>query len=87
MRLCVCVYLCGYLTGSLGLVEVLEGISVIRDITDPYDINSQQRFELEALMGNTKRNKIFEKNATAKGVAKARPTDSRDVRTRWIKAK
>jgi hypothetical protein len=38
-------------------------------------------------MGNLKRNKIFEKNATRKDVPKPRPNDNRDVRARWIKAK
>jgi hypothetical protein len=67
--------------------EILEGISVIRDIREPWDISPQQRFELEALMGNAKRNKIFEKNATRKDLVKPRPGDSKDTRMRWIKAK
>ncbi len=67
--------------------ELLEGISTIKDIKEPWDISPQQRFELESLMGNLKRNKIFEKNATRKDVPKPKPNDNREVRARWIKAK
>lgn len=58
-----------------------------QDIKEPWDIAPQERFELESRMGNVKRNKIFEKNASRKDVQKPRPGDSRDVRARWIKAK
>lgn len=67
--------------------ELLPGISIIRSIKDPWDISAQHRFELEALMGNTKRNKIFEKNAVKKDIARAKPNDGREARARWIKAK
>jgi hypothetical protein len=67
--------------------ELLEGVSVIRDVKEVWDITPQQRFELEALMGNNKRNKIFEKNGAKKDVPKAKSNDSRDTKARWIKAK
>lgn len=67
--------------------EALGDMSVIRDISEPYEITTQQRFDLETSMGNNKRNKIYEKNAAKRDVPRPRPTDSRDVRSRWIKAK